>query len=38
MDDPVVQALTVGLGSIDQRTDNVDILTNAERRRAMTAS
>jgi hypothetical protein len=34
IDDPSVRALPVGLGSIDQRTDNVDVLVHASRRRA----
>ncbi|MFZ2501740.1 MAG: DUF4037 domain-containing protein [Nocardioides sp.] len=32
--DPTVQALPIGLGSIEQRSDNVDLLVHAARRRA----
>lgn len=32
--DPAVRALPVGLGSIEQRTDNVDLLVHADLRRA----
>lgn len=32
--DPAVRALPAGVGSIDQRTDNVDVLVSAQRRRA----
>ena len=32
--DPTVRALPVGLGSIEQRSDNVDLLVHAARRRA----
>jgi hypothetical protein len=34
IDDPSVRALPVGLGSIDQRTDNIDVLVQPGRRRA----
>ena len=33
--DPHVRALAVGVGSIEQQTDNVDLLVNAARRRAV---
>lgn len=33
--DPAVRALSMGLGSIDQRTDNVDVLVHASRRLVM---
>jgi hypothetical protein len=33
--DPIVNALPIGVGSIEQRTDNVDILTNVALRRAL---
>lgn len=33
--DPAVRALPVGLGSIEQRTDNVDLLVHADRRRSV---
>ena len=36
VEDPGIRALPTGLGGIEQRTDNVDILVHAERRRAMT--
>lgn len=32
--DPAVRALPIGLGSIEQRSDNVDLLVHAARRRA----
>lgn len=35
---PEVQALPVGLGGVEQQTDNVDILTDPRRRRALAAS
>jgi hypothetical protein len=38
VEDPGVRALPVGLGGIEQRTDNVDILVHAERRRATTVT
>lgn len=34
IDDPEVRQLPTGLGSIDQRTSNVDLLVHAQRRRA----
>lgn len=34
--DPAIRRLPVGLGSIDQRTDNVDLLVHPEHRRAAT--
>lgn len=34
MSDPAVRALPVGLGSIEQRTDNVDLFMHAHLRRA----
>lgn len=33
IDDPVIRGLPIGLGSIDQRTTNVNLLVNADRRR-----
>ena len=38
VEDPGVRALPVGLGGIEQRTDNVDILVHADRRRATTVT
>lgn len=35
---PEIRVLSVGLGSVEQLTDNVDILTRPHRRRALTAS
>ena len=35
---PEVQALSAGLGSVEQQTDNVDILTKPHRRRALATS
>ena len=34
IDDPLVRDLPPGLGSIEQRTDNVDVLMHPARRRA----
>lgn len=34
--DPSIRALPLGMGSIEQRTDNVDLLVDPEARRAMT--
>lgn len=36
--DPEIQALPMGVGSVEQQTDNVDILTRPHRRRALAAS
>jgi hypothetical protein len=35
IEDPAIRSLPVGLGGIDQRTDNVDILVDVDRRRAV---
>ena len=36
LDSPEVRALPVGVGSVEQQTDNVDVLTRPGRRRALT--
>lgn len=36
--DPEIRALPTGLGSIEQRSDNVDLLVHADRRRAATGA
>lgn len=37
IEDPAIRRLPVGLGSIDQRTDNVDLLVHPQHRRAATS-